>query len=238
MQLSVINDFITGKKFSNSLHVEVSKMERRIPDRMQYIKTLVKDKRVIHFGCADHIEIIESKISKDIWLHKHIMQSAQQCIGIDNNKDAVDFLQHKLHIPDIHHLDVLKDAIPGELLKDHYDYLIMGEIIEHIDDPVMFLKTIHQAFKSIADEIVISSPNAFKWGNFRQALNHTEIINSDHRYWFTVYTLSKILHLAGFEVTSANFVESYKPGKWAVRRNVLFRLFPMFRDTVLINAKF
>jgi hypothetical protein len=238
MDLSLINEYISGKKFTNSLYFKTASFEKSIQARMETIENTVKNKRIVHFGCADHVDIIESKIKKNIWFHKRLMECTTKCTGIDNNKHAVDFLRQNLHIPDIYCLDILKDNIPNEITNEKYDFLIMGEIIEHIDNPVSFLQAVHMSFKNCTDSIIITAPNAFRWLNFRFALKHTEIINSDHRYWFTVYTLSKLLQLAGYKSIKYQFVESYMPGKWALRKNIILRLFPMMRDTVLINASF
>lgn len=238
MDLSLINEYVSGKKFTTSLYFKTASFERSILARMETIESIVKNKRIIHFGCADHLDIIDSKIKKNIWLHKRLMACTKKCTGIDNNKQAIDFLKNKLHIPDIYCLDILTDHMPVEITNDRYDFLVMGEIIEHIDNPVIFLQAVHNTFKDCTDSMIITAPNAFRWLNFRQAFKHTEIINSDHRYWFTVYTLSKVLQLAGFKTIKYRFVEAYKPGNWALRKNLILRLFPMMRDTVLINASF
>ena len=213
-------------------------MEKSIPGRMETIEKIVKDKDVIHFGCADHLEIIEAKIAKDIWFHKRLMGCARRCVGVDNNKRAVEFLQEKLKIPDVYYLDILNDNIPTNWPVNNFDYLVLGEIIEHVDNPVLFLQVLHQKFQGFANRMIITTPHAFRWSNFWQAAKHNEVINSDHRYWFTAYTLSKVLYQAGFREIDFMFVENSKPSKLALRKNILYRLFPMFRDTIIITTRF
>ena len=41
--------------------------------------------------------------------------------------------------------DIINDDIPS-LKKEKWDYLIMGEILEHIDNPVSFLTKINEKY--------------------------------------------------------------------------------------------
>jgi len=238
MNLTSISEYLAGSAFSNGLRVQISGAESMIPYRMEVIERIVEKKDIIHFGCADHIEIIEAKIAKNIWFHKRLLSCANKCIGIDNNKSAVDFLKSKLSIPDLYCLNIDKEEIPSEITGRHYEFLILGEIIEHVDNPVMFLNTVHNKFKNHADRIIITTPNAFRWNNFKNAFKQVEIINSDHRYWFTPYTLSKVLYQAGYNEIDFQLVENFRPEKSSILKNSLFCRFPSFRDTILIQAKF
>jgi hypothetical protein len=238
MDLTSIGEYLAGKVFSNSLNVKISGIARSIPLRMETIENIVHMKNVIHFGCADHLEIIEEKISKNIWFHSRLLSCTNKCIGIDNNIKAVDYLLTKLHIRDVYCLDIDHEEIPTDIVGEHYDYLIMGEIIEHVDNPVSFLNTIHTKFKNNVDSIIITAPNAFRWNNIRNAFRNKELINSDHRYWFSPYTLSKVIYQSGFQDINLYLVENFKSGKYAFIKSYLFRHFPAIRDTVLIEAKF
>ena len=43
-------------------------------------------------------------------------------------------------------------------------------------------------------------------------MNYLEIINSDHRFWFTPYTITKVLVSAGYnpeKITYSNLQKSY-----------------------------
>jgi len=238
MDLTSVGDYLSGKSFSNALKLRVSAAESKIPYRMEAIESLVQNKDIIHFGCADHIEIIEFKIKKNLWFHKRLLSCANKCIGIDNNQQAVEFLKNNLNIPDVYLLDVDQDEIPPEILAGHYDFLVLGEIIEHVDNPVSFLQVVHHKFKDMVDTMIITAPNAFCWNNFKNVFKQTELVNSDHRFWFTPYTLSKVIHQAGYHDINFHLVENYRRDKPSKIKDLLFRRFPSFRDTVLVYARF
>ena len=58
---------------------------------------------------------------------------------------------------------------------------------------------LHQNYRSISKELIITVPNALKKTN-RKNGTHFELINTDHRFWFTPYTLAKNLTTAGFKI--------------------------------------
>jgi hypothetical protein len=58
---------------------------------------------------------------------------------------------------------------------------VAGETLEHIDNPVLFLKTLRELYKENIDYLLISVPNAFAIKNFVSVFNHLEFINTDHR---------------------------------------------------------
>lgn len=86
-----------------------------------------------------------------------------------------------------------------------WDYAILGEILEHIDNPVSYLNAIQQLYSDCLIRIVITVPNAWTQATMRMANRSTEIINSDHRYWFTPYTLSKVMVQAGLHLEDLYF---------------------------------
>ncbi len=237
MDFSYVKGYLNGTDFSNSLKVKIAKRESDVPYRMEVIQNIVEGKDVIHFGCADHIEIIDTKIKKNIWLHKLIMNAARSVKGIDINKEAVDYLTKSLKIPGIFCINIEEQPLPQEIADSKFDFLVMGEIIEHIDNPVQFLNSVRNKFSDIAGEIIITAPNALRWLNFKNAFRHSELINSDHRFWFTPYTLGKILTRAGYHNINFQFVENSRPDRFSPRKYIIYRYYPSFRDTVLIRAK-
>lgn len=201
-----IQKYIDGSEFSSGLVVPIAERNCGIPLRCDLIQQCTSQSRVVHVGFCDHLSLIDRKIQEGTWLHAKLMKSSARCFGIDINQEAVAYCQSHCGIRDVRCADLLNDAIP-ELSEEHWDYLILGEILEHIDNPVLFLRTIHERFGRNVAKIIISVPNAFRYANYRLACKHQECINSDHRYWFTPYTLAKVMHHAGMSCKSFQFCE-------------------------------
>ena len=76
-----------------------------------------------------------------------------------------------------------------------WDFVLLGEIIEHVDNPVDFLKSIKDKFKPFSKKIIITAPNAYSYTHVLSYIeNNVELINSDHRFWFTPYTILKLMY--------------------------------------------
>lgn len=195
--------YLRGEKFSNALSISYS-YRQPIPNRVELLAQLSTGKNVIHLGCLDHLPLIDQKIKSGQWLHKRITDVAATCIGIDINQEANAYVQEKYQVNNILIKDITADAIP-EITQHQWDYAIVGELLEHIDNPVSYLAEIRKKYSSHVKELVITIPNGFTRQNFRQAKSSHELINSDHRYWFTPYTISKVMFHAGIEVTDIQF---------------------------------
>jgi hypothetical protein len=192
-----IFEYLKGEKFSNSLSVEYDRTRYEAGSRETIITSLIKDCNVIHIGCADHIPLIREKISNNKWLHKLITDNAKKCIGIDIDGESIEYVKKETGYDNVICGNILTDNFP-EITGSSWDYAVFGEIIEHLDDPVHFLKTFRQKFGVSVNGFVITVPNIYNKDHLRNMLKYREVINSDHRYWFTPYTISKILVSAGY----------------------------------------
>lgn len=204
-----INQFISGEKFSSALQVPFSPEKFEDLNRVEKVVSITQNKRVVHIGCADHLPLIEEKIKKNKWLHKLLIENTEKCIGIDINREAIDYMTHKLNIDNLHCLDIMNDDI--DLADDEtWDYVILGELIEHVDNPVIFLQTIREKFRRKAKKILITAPNVLNIFCANYIRKNIEYINTDHRYWFTPYTLTKTAAMSGFANCEISFAEIVK----------------------------
>ncbi|SDC77617.1 Methyltransferase domain-containing protein [Williamwhitmania taraxaci] len=171
-------------------------------------------------------------------MHKCISDAANKCIGIDINEAGIDLLKEKYAYQNVYYNDLLNQNLLPEIISSSWDIIFLGEILEHVNNPVLFLQSIHQKYGPYIKSIVITVPNAFRSENFIGAIKNREVINSDHRYWFTPYTLSKILVLAGFKNPKLSLVSSMPITDRGPLHRFLLRKKPMFRDTLLVEACF
>ncbi|HYG50616.1 MAG TPA: hypothetical protein VD905_06915 [Flavobacteriales bacterium] len=195
--------YLRGEKFSNGLEIDYNYYQT-IPDRINLLKTLSTGKKIIHLGCLDHMPLIDAKVKEGKWLHQQLTDVAQQCIGVDINRDTQQYVNEKYNINNIVIADITGEPIP-EITAEKWDYAILGELLEHIDNPVHFLGQIKKNYGQYVDRLIITVPNAFTVNNFKQATKSKEIINTDHRFWFTPYTLAKVVWHAGMETEEILF---------------------------------
>ncbi len=197
-------DYLSGKEFSNGKIFDYNDFEYGRVRFSTLKKILHKEeelKSVIHLGCCDHLALIDEKIQNNKWLHKILMENAKCVLGIDIDKEAVEYVK-SIGYNDVIYADITQDKtlIVDEMRKmlgdQKWDYLIAGEIVEHLDNPTEFLKIVKESYHDIIDKIIITVPNAFSMHNIMYALKGQECINTDHRFWFTPYTIGKVLERA------------------------------------------
>ena len=229
--------FLKGERFSNGYKIKIGK-KIELQDRISLIRKAVKNKTVLHFGCVDHLPLIEEKIKNGFWLHEIITKDSAHCIGIDNNFEGIEYLKKNLGYKNVLGIDLIADEVPESITKRKWDYIIMGEIVEHLDNPVLFLKSIKA--KVNCDKIIVTVPNAFNYNNLKNIFKNSEFINTDHRFWFTPYTISKVLIEAGFYVESFHFCNGYPFGKSRKPnlRKYLLKKYPALNSTLLVIADF
>jgi hypothetical protein len=225
--------FMKGDEFSSGILFRIARPENRIIYRMDYIEKLVLNRKIIHLGCADHVSSIQKKLARNKWFHKRLSDCAERCLGIDINPEGIQVMK-KLGFQDVVLADILRGEVSSEIRREKWDYMVMGEILEHQDNPEVFLEMIGQRYNSFVERLVVSTPNAFRYLNFTSALRHQEKINTDHRYWFTPYTLGKIGTRAGLEIDHFQFCQSFVPPPHHLFQRILLTFFPALRDDIVM----
>lgn len=165
----------------------------------------------MHVGCVDHsVELIVRESARGTWLHGVLSRVAQQCVGIDINEEGILYLKKTLDVEDVFCCDLTSEALP--LADDQtFDYLLLGEILEHVDNPVDFLTALRKKhFSQGVRRMIVTVPNALRERNHKYAENDQERINSDHRYWFSPFSIAKVLTVAGYEIDDIYLVR-HKP---------------------------
>jgi len=189
--------YLKGDAFQTSLTVDIRKTYYNVISRETAITEIIKNKDVIHIGCSDHIQVINEKIRNNIWLHKLISENAKSCIGIDIDKESIEYIKKELGYKNVFHGNILSDEFKN-ITESKWDYVVFGEIIEHLDDPVNFLKVFKIKYGKNVSKFIITVPSIYNKRQFANMMNFREVINSDHRFWFTPYTITKILVCAGY----------------------------------------
>jgi hypothetical protein len=228
--------FLKGEEFSNGRKFIIANSNAKNSTRFEYLIKLTARKRIIHFGFADHIPLIKNKIDKKKWLHKLLIENAKFCVGIDIDSNSVNYLKNEYSIDNIYPLNIEKDEIPNEISDQKFDYLILGEVLEHTDNPVLFLRSIHEKFNDIVEKIIITVPNAYDINSLNQIRYHKEFINTDHRFWFTPFTLAKVLSQSGFSDFDFDFSQTFFPN--SKFQKYILKKYPATRETLIMTAKF
>ena len=189
---------LSGEKFSNGFQFDLSFMNRYgMLTRTERILELTKDKEVVHIGCADHLPLIDGKIKMGTHMHTRLLANCSELLGIDTNAEALQHLRDKHGMSNLFCLDVTKEPVFDEPFVQ-WNLALLGEILEHVGDPVSFLKGVKRNLGSNVERIIITVPNAYSAEHCSYVNGYgREVLNSDHKFWFTPYTLLKVMTEAG-----------------------------------------
>jgi 2-polyprenyl-3-methyl-5-hydroxy-6-metoxy-1,4-benzoquinol methylase len=161
-------------------------------DRIAFIAQLCMNKRVLDIGCLDETALM--KQNTDDWLHRRIGMVAQTVIGIDSSE----------RLPD----DGVVTGVNSRIIKgdgvnpalshfdlDAIDIVVAGEFIEHLENPLTFLRNMRQRFPG--RQLIISTPNGVAFANALLAAAGAEAQHPDHLLTSTYKTLNTLCRRSG-----------------------------------------
>ena len=224
--------YLDGTEFSSIYQFKIQGTSESLR-RVELVEKLVAGKKVVHFGCVDHIPLIEQRRRTGIWLHEILAKTCTDLVGVDINEEGVQYMKDAGF--ETYNSNVVTENPPAEIVSKKWDYIVAGEVLEHIDDPVMFLKSIREKYGACTERILITVPNALSYTNFRFALRNIEMINTDHRFWFTPYTLLKVASQAGITVEDFDLCGDDKPSLFSVKWWLKDK--PLFRNRIVLRGK-
>jgi 2-polyprenyl-3-methyl-5-hydroxy-6-metoxy-1,4-benzoquinol methylase len=171
------SDIIT-RSFGNFYKQKI-KIQNIKSSRVDFFVEKIGDKSALHYGCADW-----PVYKKENNLHYSLTKKIKNIDGYDINKGAIEMMVNSNLFP--------KNSLFSSFPDKKYDFLLIPETIEHVNNVSMFLHSIIKNLKNNS-QILITAPNAFCEthynSNFISGNNYTEIIHPDHNCWYSIYTL-------------------------------------------------
>lgn len=165
------------------------------------IEKFCTGKTVLDVGCIGQ----DRNFMADNWLHNKIKRIASRADGVDILLSEIDELKKKGY--SMYSIDELK------ALNTKYDVVLMADVIEHVDDPVSFLK-FYSAFLKDDGVMVISTPNSNRSNNFVNILfNNTYSVNPEHVFWFCPKTMAEVVDRAKLSLSDFYWAPHYYTAK-------------------------
>lgn len=232
--MNQINGYLTGSLFSDDLPYQPQIISHSLP-RGDLLVQMVAGRRVLHVGFADHVPLIAARVADGSWLHARLSASASACVGVDINAQAV-ATARDLGFKNVFALDIFASETVATLAEWELDLVLVPDVIEHLPDPAAFLRRLAQCMPKA--EFIITAPNALSLRNALHALGGAEHINTDHRAWFSPFTLLKVLTDAGLQSQSLSGCTVSASG--SLKGRVLRRLTrwnPIWSDVLLVQAR-
>jgi len=165
---------------------------RVLTNRDKYLVDAVKGKKVLHGGCVDS-GLLHERLGEEELLHKALTSSAKELVGVDVDEEGINNLRD-LGFDNVYCADLESWDYYGI-----FDVIVLGEIIEHVDNCGLFLETIKR-FCSEETEVILTTPNAYYYLFWLYSMVGRETIHPDHNYLFSFNSIKFLLGKFGFEV--------------------------------------
>jgi hypothetical protein len=167
-------------------------------DRIRFIRTSCRGKKVLDLGAMDETAF-QSKRGSGCWLHEEIAAVASQVVGIDSSPLVPDG-----GLSTAPNAVIFKGSISnlGEWFEGNDfrpEIVVAGELIEHLENPLAFLREIKSIDALQEKTMILTTPNATAAHNCLISLLNRESTHHDHLAIFSFKTLSTLCARAGFQ---------------------------------------
>ena len=144
-------------------------------DYESWLLSRVKDKSCLDIGAIEHDL---SHTEKPSWKHKQIAEVASRLVGVDILEEYAQILNERGY--DIRVCDATSDTYLGE----KFDKVVLGDVIEHVDNPVKLLKFSLRHLNEDG-EIIVKTPNPYYIDNIIKFARNRDPVNFEHIAWHT-----------------------------------------------------
>ncbi len=177
---------------------------KTISDRFCVIEPYIKQGEILDLGCvvsrpAKHTaqQRIEHKPNL---LLKRIFETNKNTLGIDIDPAGIEVLKslgYNAQCADVETMDLGKQ----------FDTIVAGELIEHLENPGLFLRNMRRHLKP-AGTLIISTPNPFYQGQSWKIWRYGRpMVHEDHTNWQDPTTLTQLFARTGFEAFDGYWVQ-------------------------------
>lgn len=171
----------------------------RISIKDKEILSLTIGKRVLDVGCVG-----QQRSYGPNWLHEKIKGVAKSITGVDIHQKGIDELNSLGY--NIIHINQLEQ-------NNKFDVIVMGDVIEHVDNVADFLNFYSNHLEPTGS-IIITTPNPF---SIRQSI-HTFLygkpsINEEHTTNLDPITMAEVFRRGNFKVVDFCWLKEQKEMK-------------------------
>jgi 2-polyprenyl-3-methyl-5-hydroxy-6-metoxy-1,4-benzoquinol methylase len=166
--------------------------------RHELILKKCKNKCVLHLGCVDS-GLLHEKFEREELMHQKLSDVANEIWGVDIDEPGISYLSNKgfnnLIVADISKLDEIKI-----IQNISFDIVVASEVIEHLQNPGLFLNSVKDLMIPEKTELIVTVPNAFRIDTLLWLLRGIEYVHPDHNYWFSYHTATNLLRKNNYKI--------------------------------------
>ena len=173
---------------------------------LDWVIEKVRGKTCLDIGAIEHDL---SYTEKDTWKHKQLVASASKVVGVDIIEEFVQVLNERGY--DVRLCDATSDVFIGE----KFDIVVIGDVLEHVSNPVSLLLF---ALRHLNDngEVIVKTPNPHYKGHIKSFIKDRKYLNLEHMAWYSPGQMLEVSRRAGCQLKSY-IVNSPEKKPWYAR---------------------
>ena len=173
-----------------------------VNDRVSYLKQLAANLEVLDVGCTGKKG--DGRIPDvTTTLHQALKPVCKSLVGVDNDKSGIKIMERE-------GFKVICCDITLMNLQRTFDVIIAGEIIEHLSNPGVALKTLGKHLNK-AGRLVLTTCNPFYYRQQSKIMRKGHIqVHPEHTAWYDPLTMGVLLNNSGFTVIKGAWLSSRK----------------------------
>lgn len=194
--------------------------------RIEVILDYCAKKDVLDIGCIDHSI---NKTGAEHWLHGRIKKSADKLVGLDYlEKDVEEINKQGYKV-------ICADATKPLGIKDRFDVIVVGNLIEHLSDFPGFFDNLRKHLKEDGVVLMSTANPFYEEQYFYSAFKNEVLINPEHTCWLDPVALDQLSARFGFNTEKVYWIKEGWPlskvicngddkhydvlsGRWVVKR--------------------
>lgn len=211
----------------------------QLVQRLDLITERCVGKKVLHLGCTNY-PYTEDAIKNDMLLHFELEKVATDLYGLDFDQAGIDILNahgsQNIFQADLERLEDLR-------LDETFDVIVAGEMIEHLNNPGLFLSGIRR-FMDNDSRLLLTTINAYCGMRFalyglRGKGGRAEPVHPDHVAYYSYSTLRLLIERHDLHVESFLFYDigrEHRPhNRWYVNavNDICVRIAPQWADGII-----
>lgn len=157
-----------------------------------WLLDLVRGASCLDIGAVEHDL---SYTEQPSWKHRMLKEVCSSVTGVDILEEPVKILNSRGY--DIR----LCDATSDEDLGNRYDFVVLGDVIEHVENPVKLLRFSSRHLKE-GGKIIAKTPNPHYIDNFIKVMKNKPFVNFEHIAWYTPTMALELARRAGCKLGS------------------------------------
>lgn len=165
-------------------------------DRIPFVAAACRGRVVLDLGAMDETAF-GVKRGRGTWLHEAIAAAAKHVVGIDNSPELPEGGWTTAPNAEIQRGDIMQLAPWLEDRDFRPDVVVAGELIEHLPNPLDFLRSLAAIERLRGCTLILTTPNATAVHNVAVGLLARESTHRDHLCILSFKTLNTLCRRAG-----------------------------------------